>query len=113
MYDRLNLDSLIYYSECFSYATVGAILGLTIDILSAKLQLKYDIRPGLMWLIQMFVLITVLYIVETFISRQFAQDWQSTTKGLFFVFLYFGLQNNLYQNSNLFIRSNHKNNILL
>lgn len=91
-------DVLSYFANCISYAILGAILGLTVDSWAENFQNEYQIRPLIMLVIQPLIMITILYILENYVSSNFANDWQANTKGLFFVFLYFGLQSNVYRN---------------
>lgn len=89
---------LSYFLECFIYAILGILFGLTVDHLSLTLQKKYQLSPELMLFLQLIWLIGIIAFLELFVSKEFAAAWQDGTEGIFFVGMFFGMQFNFYQN---------------
>lgn len=87
------------YTLAISKQIITAIaVGIVIDRISAYIQSRYKVNPIIMIIIQILFIISVLYIIEKFISQKFADEWQNNTPGIFFVSFFFGLQFNLFSN---------------
>lgn len=82
-------------------AVPALILGVVVDKACEKIQQKLNLGPLAMIIIQIIILAIVLYIIEKYLSKMYADEWQGTTPGLFFVSFYFGVQFNLFSNVGL------------
>lgn len=92
-------NSLGAYALRIGLHTVPAIiLGIIVDKIVAKLQQLFNIPPIVAIIIQLLIVIYVLYLIEIYISKQYAFEWQNTTPGLFFSGFFFGTQFNLFTN---------------
>lgn len=85
-----------YFFQCFLFAIPAIILGLAINKLCTVIKDKFQFPVLAMVLIQLLIAILVLYIIEIYISAWYGASWQSTTPGLFFAGIYFGLQTLLF-----------------
>lgn len=89
---------LSYTQYCFLYTIIAILTGLIVDILCRYIQ-KYIVKNTvLMILIQILLVSIMAYIIERYLHRIFAETWQETTPGLFFVSVFFGVQFNLFIN---------------
>lgn len=89
-----------FYRKSFLHIAVGIGLGLLIENVCKKIQLNYKLSPLTMVIMQLFMIVTILYIVQSYISHSFAIDWQRITPGFIFVSLFFNLQTTLINNIN-------------
>ena len=87
-----------YYKSFFIQGGAGLILGILVDRTTKRIQDYTQFNKYVMILIQLFLAILILYIIERKVSDNFASVWQSTNPGLLFVSLYFGTQFVLYNN---------------
>ena len=93
---HIGADSIqYYYSSIFTQAFVGIFCGYFVERFFLLLQAIITIQELPMLLVQLFTNATVLMIIQKFISKQFAQNWQKTTSGLFFNIFYFGMQESM------------------
>lgn len=87
-----------YVQYCFLYTVIAILTGLIVDILCRYIQ-KYLIKNGIIMIIVQILLVSIMaYIIERYLHRIFAETWQETTPGLFFVSVFFGVQFNLFIN---------------
>ena len=94
-------SAFTYYGKCGLYAIIGIGLGLLIERICKKIQSQYKpatITTITMIVLQLFMIISTLYIIEIYVSGQFAIEWQNTTPGFMFVALFFNLQPTLISN---------------
>lgn len=90
----------LYIAECVTYALIGFALGSLIDNAVRRLQPNTSRSASLAWLLaQLLAMSLVVLSLEMCVSKPFAQSWQITTAGLFFVATYFGSQTRLYANA--------------
>lgn len=89
-----------YYPESGLHIITGIVLGLLIENVCKKIQSMFKLSPLLMVVIQLFMIVTILFTIETYISQTFGYEWQNNTYGLIFVALFFNLQANLINNIN-------------
>ncbi len=88
-----------YYSRMIYHIIPAIILGIIIDKYLTKLQTIYLPNNHLFYVIlQLIIIILALYVIQKYISPTYASSWQSTTPGILFVSLFFGIQVNLYKN---------------
>lgn len=78
--------------RCFFFAIIGLFLGLLLTYTTIYLQNFFNLSLLLTLILNILLAISVLYIIETLISPNFSEKWQTTTPGLFFVALFFGPQ---------------------
>jgi hypothetical protein len=76
------------------YAIMGIVLAMITNKIYSHVD-KFELDSKIKLAIKFLIFGSVLYYVHHYISKEFASDWQSTTPGLFFVSMYFGLQPNL------------------
>lgn len=91
-------NALNYALQVGLQAIPAIAMGLIIDKVLKKLQDKFDLGPLVMILIQLIVVVVILFIVERYIATNYADAWQQTTPGLFFLIFLFGTQFNLFEN---------------
>ena len=90
---------IIYFKKCFLYALIGIILSLVINYLILNIQNYFNLSLFVTVLTHLLISILVLYTAEILIMPSFGEEWQTTTPGLFFASLYFGIQIVLYARS--------------
>lgn len=96
--DYYKINAVNYFAVCIFDTIIGTTFGLLVDKTCTYLQTKYEIDIKIMIAIQLLFIILVAYFIQMFVSDRFANDWQSTTPGLFFVSFFFGTQLNIYNN---------------
>lgn len=77
------------------YTVVGAICGLLTNMINKTIiKTKFPKPSPVTVLLKTLVCGFTLLTIQSY-NRDFAYDWQSTTPGLFFVSVFFGLQTDL------------------
>lgn len=94
-----------YAIKMASHAGVGLALGIAVDKVCKRVQNAYNLRSGLMIIIQLTVLATIFYILEIYTrkGRKYFLEAQNISPGLFFAGLMFGSQFNLFENIKKFV----------
>ncbi len=87
-------DFVTYYTAALAHIVPAIVLAKTIDKLSCTLKDNLDLSPLLTLMVQGTINVFVLFLIEDYVSRQYASQWQTTTPGIFFTVLFFGLQDN-------------------
>lgn len=83
----------------FVYSMTAIVLGMIMDYVNKKLDNNLSIfkQNRYVSVIAKILLIALVFnYIQDHISAEFASDWQSTTPGVFFVSIFFGLQSNLF-----------------
>ncbi len=91
---------ITYYVSILKHMIPAILLGVLVNKISDRIQ-KITELPALPMIFMQFLLgFVFLYIIETKLARysSFDEEWQSTTPGLGFPALYFGVQTNLFNN---------------
>lgn len=88
-----------YFGYCLMHAIPGLILGISIEYFTEYLQKHYKLKPLVAFIVQLILSILVLFVIETYISIEYAQQWQNITPGLIFIAFYFSTQPSLYSNT--------------
>ncbi len=87
-----------YFAKSLKYIVPACILGISVERATKYVQTRYNLSPLISLVFQLILAILVLFVIEKYVSAQFATNWQSTSPGLFFVSIYFSLQPSLYDN---------------
>lgn len=87
-----------YFGSCFIHVILGVALGKYIDEISYKLADKLKLSQMVYTILQMFIMICVLFVIENYVSSYFADEWQRTTPGILFSFTFFIAQKRLTKN---------------
>jgi len=87
-----------YYASCLYYTALGIFLGLLLDIIGRKIKTQFNLSGFTSLVIQVVFVITVLLILEMYISKRFADNWQTGTPGLLFIVFFLGTQFLLFAN---------------
>lgn len=96
---RFYKKSVIHFTlVALLYFAVGIALAVIVNKISTKLQSTWELDVYSGTGIQILLTILALYGIETFVSPQFALDWQNTTPGFIFVSMIFAFQPNLIKN---------------
>lgn len=102
-----RFDPFTYRRDLGSYtvgvlqqAIPGIVLGVALDRILKKIQDVNNIEPWIMIIVQILLSIVILFIIEKYISQRYAEAWQNTTPGFFFVAFYFSCQIQLFTNIN-------------
>ncbi len=90
----------LFYTSCLINFAAGTLSGIIIDKACAMAQKRLSLRPFTLIVLQLLMLMSVLYIIETKISVKFAEEFQTTTPGLIFTSVFFLVQTNLMTNIN-------------
>jgi len=93
---RHNIFS--YFGRAMIHIIPAYMLGINIERLSIYLQKKYNLDPLVMVVLQLTIAILIFYIIEKYISLQFAFDWQSAVPGIFFTAIFFNAQPSIVDN---------------
>lgn len=92
-------DNILQYGKYTVYHVVPpVILGILCEKTVSYLQIKYKLSSITAITLQVFMIILVLYVIETYVSKSYAIQWQNTTPGLFFIPFFFGVQYTLFNN---------------
>lgn len=81
-------ELFFYFFECALYSLIGFTSGIIINIIIKKSK-NYISNEICLLLLNLFLLISVVFIIEKYINKNFAKNWQSITPGLFFISFYF------------------------
>lgn len=95
------LNAKTYGQKLLLHVSIAVFVGILINDFCKLIQKKYKLSPVCMIFIQFFLLVSFLYFCETYISKDFALEWQTTTPGFIFIGLIFSLQYNLFKNFKL------------
>jgi len=90
--------ALHYFGVTTLYVLPAIVLGVLCEKITRYLQTTYNLNSFVSIIIQLFLAILFLFVVEYYISPKFGENWQAITPGLFFVSIFFGLQASLYAN---------------
>lgn len=101
--ESIAMDAMFSAKDCALYSAAGIVLGVMIEMLIRAFQSKSPTKDTAMTKmkylgIQLAFCIVVLFVIERFISKKFAEAWQSVTPGLFFVTFFFSSQASLFSN---------------
>lgn len=83
------------------YSAMGLGLGLGVNKLNKVLDEKVPSVYEKMWasIPLKLLLVAIVLVAVQFGSESFARNWQSTTPGIFFVTLFFGMQTSLMEDA--------------
>lgn len=94
-----------YILSCVCFALIGFVVGFLIEWTIRKLEGPQPVAGRVApmvavgWIVvQLFLVAIAAWVIERYISKRFALEWQATTPGLFFVAGLFGSQFRLYEN---------------
>lgn len=87
-----------FLGKCYLYTFLGVLLGTALEDWTKRASSRDAESKALYVMGQLFVGITILFVLERFVAPQFASEFQSTLPGLFFVAFYFGSQSTLLTN---------------
>lgn len=81
------------------FSVIALLLGAFVTYIIFNIQQTFNLSIMSTIIINLLITISILYIIETVISPSFSEEWHTTTPGLFFVAIFFGLQILAYDNA--------------
>jgi hypothetical protein len=91
-------NALTFFGSCFIHLALGITFGKHIDQYSENIAKRLGLTRLGSTVLQMFLFIGVLYLIEKHISFYFADELQRTTPGIIFSFAFFVAQKRLTYN---------------
>lgn len=93
LFDKYFSNDLVDLTlKCLLYGVIGLILGLTINFITEKTINNFRLPKMLKAFMQITLCAILLSFIQFYISKDFSEQWQSTTPGLFFVSVFFTVQ---------------------
>lgn len=92
-------ESLIAYTTSFLLLAIPAIIfGFAINYFIKYLEYHYNFSKTTLFIINLMLSIFLLFIIEFYISPQYAKRWQTLNPGFVFVTFYYAMQTELLSN---------------
>ncbi len=88
-------NAIIFILTGIIFSFLGGVFGLIIDKSLAKLQKKYKIHNTGLIFLQLFIDVSLIYILFI-LSKDFSNQFQQSLPGLFFPSMFMGIQSNLF-----------------
>ncbi len=95
-------ENLLSYTTHFLLLSIPAIVfGYSINYFMKYIKKYYNYSPLTLFIINLLLSILLLYIIEKYVSPQFAKRWQEINPGIVFVVFYYTLQTELIENAQI------------
>lgn len=91
-------DLVLYFSSCTFHFILGFVLGKQLDRFNAFISNRFKLTALSATALHLFLMISVFFVIEIYISPMFVQGWQKTTPGFIFAFTFFTSQKHLNHN---------------
>ena len=88
-----------YFLAIFLNVVAAFILGILVDSFADFIQTKYNLSPLVAIVFHLIIATLVIYFIQFYISKEWANQWSTTTPGIFFAAIFFGLQVSVITNS--------------